>query len=113
MFSSQWQREKKDIGNRKSGNITGQGNGWQAAITDMISRSEMTWGGGQHTRRETDGVMAVYSPLPESNATGCLQIMQMKCKSEEQCSKGNGFHIDVVMEMPHTTHMCACARVET
>lgn len=70
----------------------------------------MTWGGWQHTWRETDGVMAVFSPLLESNATGCLQIMQMKCKSEEHCSKGNWFHIDVVMEMPYTS---TCVRVRT
>lgn len=62
------------------------------------------WGGGA-----AHGVMAVYLPLPESNATGCLQIMQMKCKSAKQCSKGNEFHIDVVMEMPHTnTCVPAC-----
>lgn len=69
---------------------------------DVKKRNDIGGAGGD-TWRETDGVMAVYSPLPESNATGCLQIMQMKCKSEEQCSEGNGFHIDVVMEMPHTS----------
>lgn len=71
---------------------------------DVEKGNDMGGGGGA-----AHGVMAVYSPLPESNATGCLQIMQMKCKSAKQCSKGNGFHIDVVMEMPHT-NTCVPAR---
>ena len=55
--------------------------------------------------------MPVFLQLFKSNAPGCSQNMQMKCKLAEHWAEENGFQVDVVMEIACDAEVRVCVCV--